>query len=46
MSRPRIRHNLNEIGWQTVPPDQPATLDYFVRDYIAHLEHHLSQIPR
>jgi hypothetical protein len=29
-----------------VPADQPVTLDYFVRDYIAHLEHHLAQIPR
>lgn len=46
MSRPRTRHNLNEIAWQTVSADEPVTLEYFVRDYIAHLEHHLSQIPR
>jgi DinB family protein len=42
--RPRARHNLDEIAWNTVPRDQPATLDYFMRDYVAHLKHHLSQI--
>ena len=45
LMRPRARHNLNEIAWKTVPADEPVTLDYFVRDYIAHLEHHLTQIP-
>lgn len=42
--RPRARHNLDEIAWKTVPRNQPATLDYFMRDYVAHLRHHLSQI--
>jgi hypothetical protein len=45
-SRPRARHNLDEIAWKTVPREQPVTLDYFVRDYVAHLKHHLAQIPR
>ena len=45
LSRQRTTHNLDVIAWRTVPPDQPATLDYFVRDYIGHLRHHLSQIP-
>jgi hypothetical protein len=44
-SRPRARHNLDEIAWKTVPREQPVTLDYFVRDYVAHLKHHLTQIP-
>jgi DinB superfamily len=43
--RPRARHNLDEIAWQTVPRDQPVTLEFFMRDYLAHLEHHLRQIP-
>jgi len=42
--RPRTKHNLDEIAWQTVPRDRPATLDYFMTDYVGHLEHHLRQI--
>ena len=42
--RPRHTHNLDEIAWQPMPRDQPATLDYFMRDYVAHLRHHLAQI--
>jgi hypothetical protein len=41
----RSRHNLDEIAWKTVPRDKPVTLDYFIRDYVAHLQHHLAQIP-
>ena len=43
--RPRVKHNLDEIAWKTVPQNEPVTLDYFVRDYVAHLKHHLGQIP-
>jgi hypothetical protein len=42
--RPRARHNLDEISWQTVPRDEPVSLDYFMRDYVGHLHHHLAQI--
>jgi len=42
--RPRANHNLDQIAWQTIPRDQPATLDYFMNDYVDHLEHHLAQI--
>jgi hypothetical protein len=38
------RHNLDRIAWQTIPADHPATLDYFMRDYVEHLKHHLGQI--
>lgn len=41
---PRTMHNLDVIAWRTVPREQPVTLEYFIRDYIAHLEHHLAQI--
>ncbi len=37
-------HNLFACAWQIVPADQPATLDYFMRDYVGHLHHHLRQI--
>jgi hypothetical protein len=40
------RHNLDQVAWQTIPADQPATLDYFMRDYVGHLEHHVAQIAR
>ena len=42
--KPRTRHNLHQIAFRTVPENQPATLDYFMRDYVYHLEHHLQQI--
>ncbi len=42
--RPHRRHNFHQIAWQTVPEEEPATLDYFMRDYVDHLRHHLGQI--
>jgi len=45
-TQPRAYHNLDEIAWKTVPREQPATLEYFVRDYVAHMKHHLAQIPK
>jgi hypothetical protein len=41
--RTRARHNLHEIAWKTVPASEPTTLEYFLRDYVGHLEHHLRQ---
>ena len=43
--RPRARHNLDEIAWRPFRREVPATLDELMRDYVAHLEHHLGQIP-
>jgi hypothetical protein len=37
-------HNLDEIAWKTVPKTDFATLDYFMKDYVGHLEHHVRQI--
>ncbi len=42
--REHRRHNLDHIAWHTVPAGQPATLEYFMRDYVAHLKHHLRQV--
>ena len=44
--RERRRHNLHEVAFRTVPADRPATLDYFMRDYVLHLHHHLNQCSR
>ena len=44
LDRPRFTHNLDRISWKAVPLDQPATLRYFINDYIGHLENHLKQI--
>lgn len=43
-SRVHASHNLDEIAMR--PPDSPeqATLDYFMADYVDHLEHHVRQI--
>ena len=40
----RPLHNLDRIAFETVDKDQTTTLEYFVRDYVAHLKHHLAQI--
>ena len=40
----RRRHNLHEIGWAAVSPDEPVTLEHLMRDYVGHLKHHLRQI--
>ena len=44
LARPRVRHNLDALAWTPVSAEQPATLDYFMRDYVGHLKHHLAQI--
>ena len=40
----RPRHNLHELAWRPVPQSEAATLEYFMRDYVAHLKHHLAQV--
>jgi len=44
LERPRARHNLDEIAFVAPASPRDATLGYFMRDYVAHLEHHLRQI--
>jgi hypothetical protein len=43
LTRPRRRHNLDQLAWQVVETTQPTTLEYFMRDYVGHLKHHLRQ---
>jgi hypothetical protein len=43
-SRPRHRHNLDRVAFRALAPGEPATLEFFMRDYVVHLEHHLGQI--
>ncbi len=40
----RRDHTLDLVAWKAVPKDQPVTLEYFIRDYVGHLKHHLEQI--
>jgi len=42
--RVHTRHNLHEMAWTAVPLEEPTSLDYFMRDYVGHLQHHLRQI--
>lgn len=44
LTKSRAIHNLDSIAWQTVDKKDQTTLEYFVRDYVAHLSHHLGQI--
>lgn len=42
-SQPRLPHNLHQIAFKPWPEREPATLEWFMRDYIEHFEHHLRQ---
>lgn len=42
--RQHSNHCLHQIAWKTVPANEPATLDYLMKDYVGHLEHHVGQI--
>jgi hypothetical protein len=44
LKTPRVKHNLYQTALVPVPADRPATLEYFMLDYIKHLERHLRQI--
>lgn len=44
LKQSRREHNLDSIAWQVVSKSEPVTLEYFIRDYINHLKHHLQQI--
>lgn len=43
-TKKRIKHNLHQIAWKTVPENTAVTLDYFMNDYVGHLKHHLRQV--
>jgi len=44
LTRPRARHSLDRIAFRALDPSTPATLAFMMRDYVAHLKHHLDQI--
>lgn len=44
LTRPRSRHTLDQIAFNLVDKNDPATLEYLIRDYLDHLRHHLDQI--
>lgn len=44
LEKERAKHNLHQIAWKAVPQNKPVTLEYFIRDYLAHMKNHLRQI--
>ena len=42
--RPRHKHNLHQIASESLSENEPVTLEWFMRDYVDHLEKHLGQI--
>ena len=40
----RRKHNLHQIASDTISENEPATLDFFIRDYLDHMKKHLGQI--
>ena len=43
-TRLRSKHNLHQIASDTINESEPVTLDYFIRDYLDHMQKHLGQI--
>lgn len=41
--RERREHSLDAIAWAPVPAG-PVTLEWFLEDYVGHVEHHLEQL--
>lgn len=39
-----VEHNFYDIAYVVVQKGEPATLEYFIKDYYLHLRHHLEQI--
>ena len=39
----RSKHNLHVIASDKLSPDEPVTLDWFMRDYVDHMKKHLGQ---
>lgn len=44
LTKPRAAHTLDEIAFKEVDKNEAATLEYLIRDYVDHLQHHLNQI--
>ena len=40
----RSKHNLHVIASDKLRPDEPVTLDWFMRDYVDHMKKHLGQV--
>ena len=44
IDRARSPHNLDRIGFKSLPPGAEATLGFLMRDYVDHLQHHVAQV--
>jgi hypothetical protein len=44
LTKARTTHNLDQIAFKLVDKSEATTLEYFIRDYVDHLQHHLDQI--
>ena len=44
LTKSRSPHTLDKIAFKLVDKNEPATLEYLIRDYLVHLRHHLDQI--
>ena len=40
------KHNFYDIAWEPVDKGKNSSLEYFINDYIGHMNHHLIQIFR
>ena len=40
----RAKHNLHQLAFKPLDQKEPATLAWFMDDYVDHLEHHMKQV--
>jgi hypothetical protein len=46
MKQETKKHNFYDIAWEPVDKGKNSSLEYFINDYIGHMNHHLIQIFR
>jgi hypothetical protein len=44
LKQERDKHTLHQIAWHEVNKNESTTLEYLIRDYLGHMQHHLNQI--
>ena len=44
LEKETLDHNFDKVAFRRVPAGQPSSMQYFIKDYILHLQHHIDQI--
>jgi hypothetical protein len=44
LKKKRVNHNFDKICFEVVGPEKESSVEYLIKDYYCHLEHHIKQI--